>query len=139
MFEKLAAEVDLEYTDNSSIADVVDDFWEQFRQDPNDEIDHCQTAWVDSCCEQNRTVGELKKAGDWDDLYVALNPRKCGLGAELRTTVEGEGNTLQLLAPVNRVESRTSTTTALRQRQQGERPNPEDGAVPLDLMLLLRI
>ena len=56
-----AAEVGLEYTDDSSIADVIDDFWTQFMNDPNDEIEHCQTNWIDDCCEKNRTVDELKK------------------------------------------------------------------------------
>jgi hypothetical protein len=139
VFEKLAAEVGLEYTDDSSIADVVDDFWTQFMLDPNDEIDHCQTPWIDSCCEQNRTVGELKRAGDWDDLYIALNPRKCALGAELNAT-EADG-TLQVLPPACRVEvAHVNYDTLYVAASEVNWPAEENGdPLPLDLMLLLRI
>lgn len=81
-FEQLAAEVGLQYTDESSIADVADDFWGAFEKDPNDEIGHCQTEWFEDCCQKNRTVGELKSRGDWDDLYIALNPRKLAIAGD---------------------------------------------------------
>ena len=119
-FEHFAAEVGLEYTDDSSIADVIDDFWTAFMNDPNDEIEHCQTSWIDDCCEKNRTVGELKKSGDWDDLYIALNPHKCALDANSPCRVEASHvnyETLYLKADF------AST----------------DSNQPLDLMLLLRI
>ena len=140
VFEKLAAEVGLEYTETSSIADVLDDFWTQFILDPNDEIDHCQTPWVDTCCEQNRTVAELKKAGDWDDLYIALNPRKCAVGAQLNTNPSD--TTLQLLAPDCRVEvAHVNYETLYVAADPANWPTDADtgDALPLDLMLLLRI
>jgi hypothetical protein len=140
IFERLAAEIGLQYNDDSSIADVVDDFWTQFMLDPNDEIDHCQTPWIDSCCERNRTVGELKRSGDWDDLYIALNPRKCGLGAELTGTV-GDNNVLQVDAPACRVEiAHVNYDTLHVAASRDNWPEDENGqAIPLDLMLLLRI
>jgi hypothetical protein len=119
-FEHFAAEVALQYTDDSSIADVIDDFWTQFMLDPNDEIEHCQTGWLDDCCEKNRTVGELKKAGDWDDLYIALNPHKSGLGADPPSRLDVSHvnyDTLYLKADFASIES----------------------TEPLDLMFLLRI
>lgn len=120
-FDQVAAQIGLEYNDDSSIADVVDDFWTQFMLDPNDDIEHCQTAWVDECCERNRTVGELKKAGDWDDLFIGLNPHKVGFGPASGTAVD--------VSHVN------YDTLYLRANFPGAAP----AATTLDLMLLLRI
>jgi hypothetical protein len=137
VFEKLAAEIGLEYTDASSIADVVDDFWRQFMLDPNDEIDHCQTPWVESCCERNRTVGDLKKAGDWDDLYISLNPRKSAVGAALTLDANNA-----LLPPATRVEVAHVNYDMLHVKANTDNW-PKSGNngtdAPLDLMLLLRI
>jgi hypothetical protein len=135
VFEHLAAEIGLEYTDDSSIADVIDDFWTQFMLDPNDEIEHCQTDWIDDCCEKNRTVGELKRAGDWDDLYIALNPQKCGLGAELDI-----GDNGALRPPTCRVEvSHVNYDTLHILADTTNWPTEEGKPELLDLMLLLRI
>jgi hypothetical protein len=135
VFEHLAAEIGLEYTDDSSIADVIDDFWTQFMVDPNDEIEHCQTDWIDDCCEKNRTVGELKRAGDWDDLYIALNPQKCGLGAELDI-----GDNGALRPPTCRVEvSHVNYETLHILADTTNWPTEEGKPELLDLMLLLRI
>ena len=108
--------------------------------DPNDEIDHCQTGWIDSCCEANRTVGELRKSGDWDDLYIALNPRKCALGANLQGTAEGNVFTVQV--PTCRVEvAHVNYDVLYVAADKTNWPTDPDGndPLPLDLMLLLRI
>jgi hypothetical protein len=135
-FEHIAAEIGLQYTDDSSIADVIDDFWTQFMLDPNDEIEHCQTGWIDDCCEKNRTVGELKKSGDWDDLYIGLNPQKCGLGAEL--TLDDASN---VKPPACRVEVShvNYDTLHILAETQNWPTDPDGNPELLDLMLLLRI
>jgi len=133
-FEHIAGEIGLQYTDDSAISDVVDDFWTQFAQDPNDEIEHCQTDWIDDCCEKNRTVGELKKAGDWDDLYIALNPRKCGVGADLLGAANADNN-VQVKAPVCRVDVNQVNYDTLHIVADPGGIDP----TPLDLMFLLRI
>jgi hypothetical protein len=123
-FERLAAEVGLRYTDESSIADVADDFWGAFEKDPNDEIGHCQTEWFEDCCQKNRTVGELKSRGDWDDLYVALNPRKVAMGpGPLKNDVANP------TIVVSHVNYQTLHVTASGQKDWGS----------IDLMFLLRI
>lgn len=81
-FEKLLAELEVEYEDDDTIEDVLNDMWAALMKDPNDEIAHCETDWVKECCGQRRTVGDLKKADQWHDLYVAIKPRKCGKGAD---------------------------------------------------------
>jgi hypothetical protein len=139
-FEHLAQEIGLQYTDDSYIADVVDDFWTQFLLDPNDEIEHCQTPWIDDCCERNRTVGELKRGGDWDDLFIALDPHKCGVGAELQTSPDGD-HTRNLLEPTCRIEvSHVNYDTLHVLAEKVNWPKDAQGNdTPIDLMLLLRI
>jgi hypothetical protein len=85
-------ELGVVYKDSSSIGDVINDMWAAFRKDPNDEIKHCATDWIDQCCGKKRTVGDLKEAGEWEDLHVALKPRKCGKGTDvlMRTGPSGE-------------------------------------------------
>ncbi|KIH77077.1 hypothetical protein SAMN05660860_00422 [Geoalkalibacter ferrihydriticus] len=79
-FAQLLDEVGTEYDDENTIEDVLNDFWESFMLTPNDEIDHCQTDWVRECCGQRRTVAELKKADQWNDLYVAMLPVRVLVG-----------------------------------------------------------
>lgn len=81
-FEQLLAELGVEYEDDDTIEDVLNDMWNAFMRDPNDEIKHCTTPWVDECCGQRRTVGDLKKANQWPDLYVAIKSKKCGKGTD---------------------------------------------------------
>jgi hypothetical protein len=78
-FERVLAELRVEYTDDSSIGDVVNDMWDALRRDPNDELPHGQSAWIDECCGEARTVAELKRTQQWDDLYLAIKPRKVTL------------------------------------------------------------
>lgn len=75
--EQVLGELGVQYDGNTSIADIVNDMWNAFRRDPNDELKHCTTPWIDDCCERDRTVEELKRAGEWDDLYLAYKPAKC--------------------------------------------------------------
>jgi hypothetical protein len=81
-FERWLEELGVEYEDDDTISDVVSDMWNAFMKDPNDEIPdgHCQTSWVEKCCQRNRTVAELRQSDEWDDLYIALKPVRFGLG-----------------------------------------------------------
>ena len=69
----------VEYTDDSSLGDLETEFWKAFFSDPNDEFDfeqYCHSPWFEHCCREERTVGSLKKKGDWDDLWFQMRPRK---------------------------------------------------------------
>lgn len=124
IFARWLAELGVVYTDDSSISDVVNDMWDAFMKDPNDEIPdgHCQTGWIADCCERNRTVGELKRAGEWDDLFIALRPRKCGLGGGPRCRVLVEQVNYDVLY------------------LEVAKPDGDNETIdPLDLMVLLRI
>lgn len=70
---------DVKYTDDSSLEDLETEFWKAFFADPNDEFDreqYCHSPWYEHCCREERTVGSLKKKGDWDDLWFQMRPRK---------------------------------------------------------------
>jgi hypothetical protein len=76
-FGGVLAELGVRYSDDSSIGDVVNDMQDALRKDPNDEIKTCTSPWLDECCGEARSVAELKRTQQWDDLYLAIKPRKC--------------------------------------------------------------
>lgn len=76
-FEQLLAELAVSYDDDDPIEDVLNDLWTALSDDPNDELDHCTTSWVDDCCGQRRTVKDLKDADQWNDLRLAIRPVRC--------------------------------------------------------------
>lgn len=69
----------VQYTDDTSLSDLENDFWEAFFKDPNDEFDdnqYCHSPWFQKCCRDEKSVRDAKKNGDWDDLWVQFRPRK---------------------------------------------------------------
>jgi hypothetical protein len=77
--DRVLAELKVDYNDDSSIGDVVNDMWDALRADPNDELAHGVSPWIDECCGEARTVAELKRTQQWDDLYLAMRPMKVTL------------------------------------------------------------
>jgi hypothetical protein len=78
-FSKLLELYDVPYDDDSSLGDLETEFWDAFYAAPNDEFDDnedCHSPWFDRCCGDRRTVGELKKRGDWDELWFQTRPVK---------------------------------------------------------------
>jgi len=69
----------VKYSDDSSLGDLIVEFWKALFKDPNDEFDedqYCHSPWFDKCCGDERTVGDLKKKGEWDDIWFKMIPRK---------------------------------------------------------------
>jgi hypothetical protein len=79
-FERMLLDVGVEYQDDDTIQDVINDLETALRADPNDEVKFCSSPWVEDCCERHRTVADLKKADQWKDLYIAIKPRKLAFG-----------------------------------------------------------
>jgi hypothetical protein len=78
-FAEALAEYEVRYTDESSLADLVNEFWKKLFSGLNDEFDErqfCHSPWFNRCCDDDRTVAEIRRAGDWDDLWLKLKPRK---------------------------------------------------------------
>jgi hypothetical protein len=80
--EEMLKELGVAYEEDDDIEDVLKEMWDALRKDPNDEIPHCSTKWVEDCCERHRSVKELKDEGPWDDLYIAMRPVKTGSDAD---------------------------------------------------------
>lgn len=74
-------ELRVDYDEDTDLRDLLNDLWTAAERDPNDEIDHCSSPWVDQASERHRTVESLKRAGEWDNLYVAMRPQKRAVGA----------------------------------------------------------
>lgn len=69
----------VKYTDTTSLDDLETDFWTAFFNSPNDEFDpdqYCHSPWFEKCCGEKRSVKELKDRGDWDDIWLKVEPRK---------------------------------------------------------------
>lgn len=70
----------IEYTDDTTLDDLEIDFWKaMFQSPPNDAFDpdsYCHSPWFEKCCGEKRTVGDLKKHGDLDDIYLKIKPQK---------------------------------------------------------------
>jgi hypothetical protein len=73
------AELGVEYEDDDSLADLVNEFWKRLFSDPGDEFDelqYCHSPWFQRCCSDDRTVADIRRAGDLNDLWLKLKPRK---------------------------------------------------------------
>jgi len=83
------------YTPDTSMIDLETEMWRAFFADPNEEFDDEQyghSIWFDKCCREEKSVRELKKSGDWNELCVRMRPRKtinypgAGSGSEAGTS-----------------------------------------------------
>lgn len=78
-FSKMLEVYDVSYDDDSSLGDLETEFWDAFGGRPNDRFDdsdHCHSPWFDRCCGERRTVRDLKKRGDWDEIWFKVMPVK---------------------------------------------------------------
>lgn len=72
------AELGVEYQEDDSLADLVNEFWKKLFSAPSDEFDeshHCHSPWWQRCCSDDRTVADIRRAGDENDLWLKLKPR----------------------------------------------------------------
>jgi hypothetical protein len=79
LIDQFAANKQLEYTDDTTLDDLEVDFWRAMFADPNGRFDAdaaCHSPWFEKCCGEKRTVGDLTRHGDMDDIYLKVVPRK---------------------------------------------------------------
>jgi hypothetical protein len=70
---------EVKYTEQSTLGDVVLEFWKKLFSGPNDAFDETTFAnspWMDRCCGDRRTVESLKRGGEWYDLYLKVMPQR---------------------------------------------------------------
>jgi hypothetical protein len=69
----------LNFTDDTTLDDLETDFWQALFKDPNDDFDpddYCHSPWFEKCCGEKRSVADLTKHGDFDDIYLKVVPQK---------------------------------------------------------------
>ena len=69
----------VEYNEETSLGDLETELWSAMFASPNDQpdsTDYCHSPWYERCCRENKTVGNLKARGDWDELWLKMRPAK---------------------------------------------------------------
>lgn len=100
-FRVLLEKYQVDYAATSSLGDLETEFWKAFFKAPNDEFDddqYCHSPWFDRCCREDRSVRQLKDAGDWDELWLQMRPRKTINFPSLQIETEGRVSSWQLPA-----------------------------------------
>ena len=72
----------VQYDDDSSLDDLETELWQAFLASPNEGFDDDQyghSPWFERCCKEKTTVRQLKRAGDWDELWLQMMPVKQAL------------------------------------------------------------
>jgi hypothetical protein len=78
-FSEMLHRYNVEFDENSTLDELETKFWEAFFKEPNDAFDddqYCHSPWFDRCCGDRRTLGVLKKAGNLDEIWFKMLPRK---------------------------------------------------------------
>jgi len=150
--EQFLAELGVEYEDDDTLEDALNDMLDAFMQDPNDEITHRRSSWIEKSIDERRTVQELKVADEWPDIRVALAPRQVrGEAATQEVDILGDeaGNTesFRIARKVSIFHANYETTAVFVEKLRKE-DLPDNDAIdfdeirkklpPLDLMILLR-
>ncbi|MFN8475284.1 MAG: hypothetical protein U0822_24085 [Anaerolineae bacterium] len=131
-WELLLTEVGVQYNDDYSLNDVINDFLDAFFKAPGaDEMDHMVSKWIDDH-RDSRTVATLKQRGEWDDIRWAVLPRKLADGLAL---VPGNDQVQQIVG-VDIVHL-SYDTVAIQLPANALQPAGQPGRF-LDLMILLR-
>lgn len=101
-FEEMLRLYDVQYTENTSLSDLENEFWKAFFNAPNDEFDDDQythSPWFDKCCREEESVRSVKRKGNWDDIWFQMRPRKT---VNLLAEADADGNAL--ISSPNQVE-----------------------------------
>jgi hypothetical protein len=106
----------LDYTDDTTLDDLEVDFWKaMFKSPPNDDTfdpdSYCHSLWFEKCCGEKRTVGDLKKHGDLDDIWLKLKPQKIAFFVFPSDTAATTSTTIRGPLPVRDASSPADTIT----------------------------
>lgn len=81
-FSDLLERYRVPFDDESSLEDLEAEFWQAFFASPNEGFDDDQyghSPWFERCCKEKTTVKQLKRAGDWDEVWLKMMPVKQAL------------------------------------------------------------
>jgi hypothetical protein len=98
LLDQLVVQKLLDYTDDTTLDDLEVDFWKaMFKSPPNDQFDpdsYCHSPWFEKCCGEKRTVAELTRHGDFDDIYLKVMPQNTAICAVLTSAAFSSGTTV---------------------------------------------
>ncbi len=78
-FEQLLDEYQVEWEDDDSLGDVVNDFLDAFFKPPTvDHLEHKTSKWIDD--HRESLIGGLKKRNEWPDIRWVVRPEKLIVG-----------------------------------------------------------
>lgn len=86
--EAVLTEYDVEWEDDDTLQDVRNDLWDKLFTQPNDEITHALSPWIEK--NQRLKISELKNNDEWPDIRLAFRPRKLEFVANVDTTITGD-------------------------------------------------
>ena len=80
-WERFLQEFKVKYEDDDSLRDVINDFLEAFFNLPiASEMDHQQSDRIKDYVNRDRTVADLKKRDEWDDIRWLFLPQQLDIG-----------------------------------------------------------
>lgn len=135
-FAKMLELYKVPYDGDTTLGDLETEFWEAFYAKPNDEFDDdedCHSPWFDRCCGEKRTVNELKKRGDWDEIWFKTKPVKTVNVNQPDDDTAGDRRPAHV-----RVEQYDFDQLGLIYRPPAP-ANAEDENPPLPVMVLLKV
>jgi len=78
-FEQLLSEYNVEWEDDDSLGDVINDFLDGFFKSPVvDHMEHSTSPWIND--HRKMLIGELKKRDEWPDIRWVFRPHKLIVG-----------------------------------------------------------
>lgn len=150
LIDQFVANKQLEYTDDTTLDDLEVEFWKAMFADPNGRFDPdatCHSPWFEKCCGEKRTVGDLTRHGDMDDIYLKVMPRKTvnfgGASAAGDTPAINPEPTNVRVAHLDldtlQVQLLENVQFLLTQPPQIQNPQPASFNTYLPVMLLLKV
>lgn len=132
-WELLLTEVGVQYEDDDSLNDVINDFLDAFFRLPaTDEMDHHVSRWIDEH-RDNRTIADLKRRDEWNDIRWVVLPRKLIVGQALIRNNDNQPDSQTV-----GIEVIDLSYDALAIQLPADRLGQQANNRPLDLMILLR-
>ncbi|MFN8475283.1 MAG: hypothetical protein U0822_24080 [Anaerolineae bacterium] len=139
LIEQLLSEYGVQYNDDDSLGDVVNDFLDAFFAEPGaDEMDHRTSPWIEA--HRDQTVGQTKERGEWDDIRWAARPVKMLAGEPLNVTSGGATATITPLVSVEQLSYNALAVTAAADLGTVIGPNNQPVARDfIDVMLVMSV
>jgi hypothetical protein len=72
----ILGEYGVEWEEDDTLQDVRNDLWARLFDQPNDEISHASSPWIEEAIIERLTIRELIRNDEWPDIRLAFRPQK---------------------------------------------------------------